>query len=594
LTLSNATCVKAEIPPGKISLASAVFQKSTISASLTFSEVVSAIPASSVKAALYSSSKESLSLKMTASAPESYLSELGAPELSVTVSNVVSTADTLRFELNIEGNVKDLVLVLAFGKLNAIESSSGSQAFYAPHFAIVEKVSVVSTAFDKDVAQMKGQATAAVSTATSSLMIASAPQAFVLMKIFQTLDFYVFLNILLPPNFVAFLDLMTSNIMELLPNFFENLAVNDAASEKEKFSEFGVQVNPFATLGPYFTSFVLIGGIKLIFIAIAWAIRKARKGKKSFMDPVNEALGMRFFYGLFESNNLELVLSIMVFVAEQDRLDMPVPAKVLTNSFVALLMLGILSVYGGMFWYVRRAAAKSNQETKSLDSADKKEPESPTTTTPEKKKDLLEFLVIDKDLEKCNFFQRNFSLIQLVKDIVFAGLLYIAYSSPLSILGVLSTVQIAFIVLVFKYRPFKLKRQNLQLIITQIVYGLLDVTMLVLATLPENGTEKIRYFGFGFTLIALVLSIFVVSFGFAGYEAYLTIKAAVQLLRSKYKKSQVKPADQAKDHVSLEESNLRLSENKSSISKKTQIKTMVPESGARWWSKRIAWLGIEN
>jgi hypothetical protein len=575
-TLTNGTCIVAEIPPGKISLVSATFQPSTISASLAFSETVSAIDASTVRAALYTASKESLALAMTASSPGDYLAQLGTPEKAISVSKVIATADTLRFDLVISGQVKNLVLVLAFGKLNAIESDSGSKATYSPHFAIVENVNVVSTEFDKSVAQIKSPATTAMSTATSTLMVASAPQAFILMKIFQNLDFYVFLDILLPPNFIAFLDMITTNFMDIMPNFYEKLVEDDAASQKSKFSEFGTQVNIFSNLGPLFSTLSMFLGLKFVLKAIALGIRKARDGKRSFMDSINEALGLEFFYGMVESHHLDIVLAILVFQAEQSRLDYSGPAKIMTNAFVAVLMLAVLSVYVGMYWYVRRAISKfkKSKET-ALDSPDKKEhQENSENTSP------LEFLVSDKEMEKGNFFQRNFNLLQLSKDILFAGLLYIAYSSPIGILSVLTTAQIAFIVLVFKYRPFTEKRQNLQLKITQVIYGLLDVEMFVLSLLPEEGTENVRYYGIGFTLIGLVLSLFVVSIGFAGYESYLAIKKGISYLRGKGKESQVAPAsDKMKRQVSLNDSNLDFIENKSVSSKKTNTsKNMLSDS----------------
>jgi hypothetical protein len=571
LTLKEGTCVVAEIPPGKITLESAVFQKSTVSISLKFSQVVASIDAGSVRAALYSAKKDDLSLKMTASSPQNYLSELQVPEKTVTVKSVVPTADTLRFDLLIDGEAKDLNLVLAFGKLNAIKSSSEANTAYSPHFAVVEHITVISTNFDQSVAAVQAPAATAVTATTSTLMIASAPQAFVLMKIFQSLDFYVYLNILIPPNFVAFLSILTSNIMEIMPNIFEMFVGDDAASIKDKFSEFGTQVNIFSNIGKLMTTITLAACFKILIASFTWGIRRARHGKRSFLDSINESFSYLIFYGFIESNHLDIILAILVFECEQSRLEMSSTAKILTNVFVGSLIAGLVALYGGMSLFVRRAGkALKEKEKKKKPEAAKLENIGKSNEEEEEKKGGFNFLIRDIQFENGNFFQRYFNLFQLGKDISFAGLLYVAYNSPIGIISLLTGIQIAFIVLVIKYRPFKNKRQNLQLIMSQIIYGLIDVCLFCLAVLPEEGTEKVRYYLFGFSLIGLVLTIFLVSFAFAGFEAFLAIKSVVQHLRGKDKKplNKVEPSEK----VSLNESNVALS-----ASPTPSVKTKVGE-----------------
>jgi hypothetical protein len=577
--LKEGACVVAEIPPGKITLESAVFQKSTVSVSLKFSQVVASIDAGSVRAALYSAKKDDLSLKLTASSPQNYLSELQVPEKTVTVKSVIPTADTLRFDLLIDGEAKDLNLVLAFGKLNAIKSSSEANTAYSPHFAVVEHITVISTNFDQSVAAVQAPAATAVTATTSTLMIASAPQAFVLMKIFQSLDFYVFLNILIPPNFVAFLSMLSSNFMEIMPNIFEMFVGDDAASIKDKFSEFGTQVNIFSNIGPLLTTITLVACLKALLAAFTWGIQRARQGKKSFLNSINESLGFEFFYGFIESNHLDIILAILVFECEQSRLEMSSTAKILTNVFVGSLIAGLVALYGGMSLFVRRAGKALKEKEKNKPEAQKLEnaegTEKNCEAVKEEKEGFFDFLIKDKQFEDGNFFQRNFCLLQLGKDISFAGLLYVAYNSPIGIISLLTGIQIAFIVLVIKYRPFSMKRHNFQLIMTQIIYGLLDLCLLILAIIPEEGTEKVRYYGIGFSLIGLVLTLFIVSFVFAGYEAYLSIKMAIQNLRRKGKQSlnKVEPIES----VSLNDSNIGLSKSTSIKSKTTEYAPNNPD-----------------
>jgi hypothetical protein len=88
----------------------------------------------------------------------------------------------------------------------------------------------------------------------------------------------------------------------------------------------------------------------------------------------------------------------------------------------------------------------------------------------------------------------------------------------------------------------------------------------VLALLPADGTETLRYFFVGFSLIGLVLVLFLSSLAFAGYEAFLALKKAIQYLRNR----KAKVAPQNKAHVtSLDDSNIKLEDNLSVMSKGT-------------------------
>jgi hypothetical protein len=81
------------------------------------------------------------------------------------------------------------------------------------------------------------------------------------------------------------------------------------------------------------------------------------------VDSVNESFGVDVFYGMVESNHLSIIVDFWSSRQSSDRLEMSEHAT-LTNIFVGMLMLSMLGIYGGMFYYVRRAARKSkwNQE----------------------------------------------------------------------------------------------------------------------------------------------------------------------------------------------------------------------------------------
>ena len=94
---------------------------------------------------------------------------------------------------------------------------------YPDDYLIVEDVTVVKSAVDTMMDSAAAPATAAVSMVQGLIMIVSVPQAFLLMKILQTLDYYVYIECKYPSNFAKFLDMITGTALEYIPNFFQFL-----------------------------------------------------------------------------------------------------------------------------------------------------------------------------------------------------------------------------------------------------------------------------------------------------------------------------------------------------------------------------------
>lgn len=138
-------------------------------------------------------------------------------------------------------------------------------------------------------------------------MTVSLPQAFLLMKLLQALDFYIYIDCKYPSNFAKFLDMITNSVFDYMPNFFGPLIDDQGSPLYERFAEYGMQVHMFANLGQIFSVVILVSAIKLVL----YLISKVWNRGKTF----NRLIGIDMFYGLFESNNLLAVLSIITFAA---------------------------------------------------------------------------------------------------------------------------------------------------------------------------------------------------------------------------------------------------------------------------------------
>ena len=514
--LKGSYCIK--IPPTdtKVNLVTSAFQVSTASAAVTFSTQVGAIKSDTIRAALYTDSKIAIQQKMSLAEPGQYLDCLGSPAHQVKVKNVQAIGTVLKFDISTEGEIKNETLVLAFGKYKAVHDSSDPGDTYYEHFVAIDGVSLVSTKFDKQMEAAQAPSQAVIGAATSVLMIASAPQAFVMMKIFQSLDFYVYLDCMLPSNFVAFLRMMTSTFFDMLPSVAGLMTTKDMECEKARFAEYDQGVSMFSNLDTFLTGVLIIAGLKLILATSALAVRKARQGKTSFLDKVNGWVNLSIFYGIVEAHHLDIVLSLLIFESEQKRLELEVGGKIGHNFFAAIVLGGMAALYTTMFYKVHKLkkakpALKPSSEAKSP-------------------KSMWEFLLEDK-ITGGNFIQTHLNLIQLAKDIIFASLLYVGYSQPIVITVSITVVQIVFSYLIMKFKPFRERWMNTQLIITQGVYLLLDILFMTLAVMPRDDSEKARYYYLGFPMIALVAILILASFAFSGYGAYVTIKDIIANLK---------------------------------------------------------------
>ena len=128
---------------------------------------------------------------------------------------------TLKFEFTVSADQWTLGAQLPATRY--LQDPVSPYTAYPDDYLIVEDVTVVKSAVDTMMDSAAAPATAAVSTIQAMIMFVSIPQAFVLMKVLQTLDYYVYIECKYPSNFAKFLDMITGTALEYIPNFFQFL-----------------------------------------------------------------------------------------------------------------------------------------------------------------------------------------------------------------------------------------------------------------------------------------------------------------------------------------------------------------------------------
>jgi hypothetical protein len=143
------------------------------------------------------------------------------------------------------------------------------KGFFRGNYVLIQDISKTITGFDESLEASAESGKKGVQFIQTILMIVALPQAFILIKVLQTLDFYIYINVKHPSNFSTFLDMITSSPIDFLPNIFEGLTDDDGEPVYDRFQRFGYKVHIFANLGQMFTIMTILLGFKMIFRLLA-------------------------------------------------------------------------------------------------------------------------------------------------------------------------------------------------------------------------------------------------------------------------------------------------------------------------------------
>ena len=394
-----------------------------------------------------------------------------------------------------------------------IVAESDPNQNYTNYFAIVPGVSFFQTQFDLAVFTAKVVAKIVLGTSTSLMLVLSGAQAFSVLKILQSLDFYMFVNVDLPSNVITFLKISTQNIVTVVPNLFSYLAVTDANEERDQFNNYGVSVNIFNNIGQFMTLFFGCIVLRSVISLSAWLARIARNGRTSILDTLLLAFGLEYFYGLIESNNQDILLSLLISYFECHRL------KHGSSSYRAIISVTVLLTICMSITYVfmlvkitllRRTLVEESQ----LEEAGR---------------NRWMFLLSDKKSKDgiSGLFASYYCFLMIMRDVVLSALIYLMYYRPILLVAILLVIQAALTVAVFKYPPFTETYKNTDHKTTHTIYCMILVSLLVIGVLPQGEYLQEKYYYLGFFMIGIISLLLLVSFYHAGKVAYLRLKDAL-------------------------------------------------------------------
>ena len=148
-------------------------------------------------------------------------------------------------------------------------------------------IDYILTGMDKAMEAAQAPARAAVTSITTLLFIISIPQALVLMKVFQTIDYYIYIDCDYPTNFSKFLEMINKNIMDMLPNIFDAFSDDEGKPVYNRFDKFGLNIHFLKNSGVQLSILMLIGILKLVFFGLHRGFPKVNLLESKLRSPRN-------------------------------------------------------------------------------------------------------------------------------------------------------------------------------------------------------------------------------------------------------------------------------------------------------------------
>jgi hypothetical protein len=128
----------------------------------------------------------------------------------------------------------------------------------------------------------------------------------------------------------------------------------------------------------------------------------------------------------------------------------------------------------------------------------------------------LRGLLEDKK-ETGNVYQCYYNLINMLRELVFCTLLYFLVDSPKTVISMITTIQLLNLLLMIFNPPYKKSWMNVNLIITNVLYLMLDVVLACLIFGGDRISKEVKYNVFGFGMIGIVFGLLVCNLGISLY-----------------------------------------------------------------------------
>ena len=191
---------------------------------------------------------------------------------TASLKQVAAKDNSLHLKLEATSSISQAILIVRLKHPNLITSAEDDTCTYLSRLILVPNINLVVSDFAKNLEKLQNSMSTGVSTASTLITVASLPQAFILFKVFATLDIYIFVDVDYPANFEAFFKVISKTIIDFIPGIYDWLADEEGTDLPKRFKNFGYKVHILKNLGPILT---VVTGL-LLLKGLTWPFRSGR------------------------------------------------------------------------------------------------------------------------------------------------------------------------------------------------------------------------------------------------------------------------------------------------------------------------------
>lgn len=157
-------------------------------------------------------------------------------EIEVTKFEISSSSkNKIFFTYNFEESFENSLIIIKMKDQTIFESSEVAGSILKINSVTVRNVNYLKSDQNASVQAVGAATSQATGIITILLFIISAPMAVALVKLFQLVDFLVYINVKIPTNARNFMELFQTNVFNFLPNF---ISINEEQLECEPHQKF--------------------------------------------------------------------------------------------------------------------------------------------------------------------------------------------------------------------------------------------------------------------------------------------------------------------------------------------------------------------
>ena len=205
----------------------------------------------------------------------------------------------LYFALDLKDNLEEATLQINNENVEILYNKfSSSINKYFIDYPIEVKISYYFTALDEAVKATGEKAAIGTSIFTIVMLLVSLNMALILIKLFQMLDFFIYLNVDVPGNVKTFISFFDQNIFAFIPNIFEVDASDVDCGMHTKLRELDVSCLSLNNIGNLVIQIIAFYILKSILI-VGTECMKTKKMDKYLLKHNNATMVVRIKYRVY-------------------------------------------------------------------------------------------------------------------------------------------------------------------------------------------------------------------------------------------------------------------------------------------------------